>query len=777
MACEGNAPNNKICSVCHDDIDYYAYGACNHPTCTKCILKLRKFGSADEPDFSKCPTCRRALNRIVIMDRLIPFDEIITSDLRHDSQYDFMFPTLDIEKHYRNMLKSCCPVCGEEKKSLSALNRHTTLVHQLSYCDLCIRYSRLLPCEFVPMKQSDLLEHRKWDKDRKKGHPMCEFCEERFYEMEDLISHIRDRHFLCDLCMTMGRFEVFREQCELLQHYGDSHYLCIECRARQRISCFATEERLGLHRFQEHPDEVAKDPNAWLPISIQLPPRNDGSTGRRRDPTQIDRVGGFLNPSDGRLVQDMTSDGYSARRPNPAEWTGDDFPSLSATISTVSSSLQKPDSPSAAEQMQVRKGEEPSKSTRKAVTSPSSMASVTSRGRSYQVTTDDFPTLPGSSSCSSIPLWRKNVCPVSPPKPSTIDARPKITTASDFPALTGQSSGSVSVVPALPSYVKKTKPMKNKTSGSPFILLTTKTSGANMRCQPRQPENLTSMYNCWENEDIQDFGPDGTRQPNDDHIQLADKLPNSSRNRLNHSQTLPGTATEDFPPLPVADVNLSRGSDKQALSDEVLKIDGHSSTKRTPSKKTVENQNWPPPPSGLTDTECILFANARYVPVKDAEVRNKQLIQTIETNLFDLGGKTAFTRFADVSRRYSHGQLTATSYMEALLGLLIRRTSGATKDEHPDSTVTPLWIAPMLALLPNIGLQRALLRAIQGQGAPRLPPEFQSNKSCRRSRDPVLPAPVWSKNVLSLLQCCRFCGQVCLRTDMSQHLQVAHPEN
>ncbi|KAF8572013.1 hypothetical protein P879_01215 [Paragonimus westermani] len=140
-------------------------------------------------------------------------------------------------------------------------------------------------------------------------------------------------------------------------------------------------------------------------------------------------------------------------------------------------------------------------------------------------------------------------------------------------------------------------------------------------------------------------------------------------------------------------------------------------------------------------------------------MRNRELIQTIETELFDLGGKTAFARFADVSRRYSHGQLTATSYMEALLGLLTPRTSDATRGKHSDSAVTPLWIAPMLALLPNIGLQRALLRAMQGQGAPRLPPEFQSNKSSRRSREPILPAPVWSKNVLSLLQCCRLCGQ------------------
>ncbi|KAA3672404.1 ribosome biogenesis protein SSF1/2, partial [Paragonimus westermani] len=474
-----------------------------------------------------------------------------------------------------------------------------------------------------------------------------------------------------------------------------------------------------------------------------------------------------IDPSDGRLVQDTTPDGYSVRRPNPAEWTGNDFPSLSATISTVSSSLQRPASTAVEEHMQVRKGAEPSKSTGKAVTSSSSMASVTSRGRCYQMTADDFPTLPGSSSYASIPHWRKNVRPVPPPKPSSIGACPKVTTVSDFPALFGQSSRSLSVASALPSYAKKTKSMKNKTGGSPFTPLISKASGTSMRSQSGRHENLTATYNCSEILDVQDVVPDEICQPNNAHIQLADRLPNSSRNRLSHSQTLPDNIAEDFPPLPIAHTNASRGSDNQALSNGVLKIGGSSSAKRTPSKKAVQNQNWPPPPSGLTDTECILFANARYVPVNDAEVRNRELIQTIETELFDLGGKTAFARFADVSHRYSHGQLTATSYLEALLGLLTPRTSDATRGKQSDSAVTPLWIAPMLALLPNIGLQRALLRAMQGQGAPRLPPEFQSNKPSRRSREPILPAPVWSKNVLSLLQCCRLCGQASVSVFLS----------
>lgn len=88
---------------------------------------------------------------------------------------------------------------------------------------------------------------------------------------------------------------MFREQSELLDHYGDSHHLCAECRVQQRISCFATADRLGLHRFQEHPNEVANDPNSWLPISIRHVTNVD-SPFRRRDQVHPDvySVGGVL---------------------------------------------------------------------------------------------------------------------------------------------------------------------------------------------------------------------------------------------------------------------------------------------------------------------------------------------------------------------------------------------------------------------------------------------------------------------------------------------------
>lgn len=77
------------------------------------------------------------------MRTFVPYDQIDLSSLGHDPVFDFLFVNVEDKLYYTNMLKSCCPICGEEKNSLSALNRHTAIEHNLFYCDLCIRYARV----------------------------------------------------------------------------------------------------------------------------------------------------------------------------------------------------------------------------------------------------------------------------------------------------------------------------------------------------------------------------------------------------------------------------------------------------------------------------------------------------------------------------------------------------------------------------------------------------------------------------------------------------------
>lgn len=772
------------------------------------------------------------------MENFVPFDVIDISLLRHDPRFDFMFPNAEIEQYYLNLLKSFCPVCGEEKKSLSALNRHTTMEHQLSYCDLCIRYSRLLPCEFVLMKPADLIKHRTWNKERKKGHPLCDFCEERFYEMEDLVNHIRDRHFLCDLCMTSGKFVVFREQWELLDHYGDSHHLCTECRAQQRISCFASADRLGLHRFQEHPNEVANDPNSWLPISIQLAPDTE-SRYRPRDTRDIYRVSGILSSSDGRLIAEDNRT-TASRRPNPSEWTGEDFPVLTMPITCVQNSTSVTNTfPVSSDITSIVTDKLHTKSPAIAKTWLSRTSGI-NLSHQNTLTLDDFPSLPNNSQGNvNVPTnlsWVKSTrTQIS--FPNTSQGSASLPTASDFPTLSGSSSTSRDVssnttnwinssstgsdevklneclklerrsIPEQSDFPSLSSNFKGNRSelrhGGSSVVSQTNKKDAKLRISGQSklskdasiPKSIQRnnekpiRSDGLLNKDLEDQCPDEIQQFS--HIQLVDRFDGDNAQPTEvHSTQSREFNTLDFPNLVLTSSlgDFSNGATQNKNSStgesEILKTSITSASKSLKSTKTedqmtkldpkliefiLKNQN-----IDTLDAECFLYYNAVYSPLPDMDTRNQNLIHTVEMALFNhCNTKNAFAHFADLSRRYHHKQINATAYFEGLISLL--NIPPAATDE-----VAPTWIAPMLTLLPDIGLQRALYRVIQGQGPPRLPSELQDflikrGKYKKKCKDSILPPPWWSKKILRLLQICNSCGQVCLRNEMKLHLANAHP--
>jgi len=37
-----------------------------------------------------------------------------------------------------------------------------------------------------------------------KGHPLCKFCDERYFDNDDLLRHLRKQHFYCHFCESDG---------------------------------------------------------------------------------------------------------------------------------------------------------------------------------------------------------------------------------------------------------------------------------------------------------------------------------------------------------------------------------------------------------------------------------------------------------------------------------------------------------------------------------------------------------------------------------------------
>lgn len=63
-----------------------------------------------------------------------------------------------------------------------------------------------------------LAEHRRvGDEDDRshKGHPLCEFCDERFFDNDELIRHLRKEHYFCHFCEADG--------------INNQFYGCVEC--------------------------------------------------------------------------------------------------------------------------------------------------------------------------------------------------------------------------------------------------------------------------------------------------------------------------------------------------------------------------------------------------------------------------------------------------------------------------------------------------------------------------------------------------------------------
>lgn len=42
-----------------------------------------------------------------------------------------------------------------------------------------------------------------------KGHPLCEFCDERYLDMDVLLHHLRKDHYFCHFCDKDGKNQYY----------------------------------------------------------------------------------------------------------------------------------------------------------------------------------------------------------------------------------------------------------------------------------------------------------------------------------------------------------------------------------------------------------------------------------------------------------------------------------------------------------------------------------------------------------------------------------------
>ena len=183
------------------------------------------------------------------------------NDKRHNIHYQHK----GIQDKVKELLEHRCQFCPsrQPERSFGRLRDHMKREHEMFYCDLCVENLQKFSFELKAYSRSDLARHRRvGDSDDKshKGHPRCEFCDQRYLDNDELHKHLRKDHFWCHFCERDGSQDYYPDYNHLREHFCDFHFLCEEddCIHEQFTSVFRTKVDLQAHRAAKHSGKLSK---------------------------------------------------------------------------------------------------------------------------------------------------------------------------------------------------------------------------------------------------------------------------------------------------------------------------------------------------------------------------------------------------------------------------------------------------------------------------------------------------------------------------------------
>jgi E3 ubiquitin-protein ligase ZNF598 len=237
-----------------------AVGECEHPLCHVCMLRLRVLCEQ-----KACPVCRRESNLVYVSRNLAATYAALSArpTAAIDQSAGIAYESLTQRAEAESLLDFNCPKCSFRKaESLRVLKNHLKSVHQVQFCDVCLRHLKRFPSEHETFTLKELTEHRRFREEgtdtarRTFGHPTCKFCNNcAFFDNDDLLKHLRTDHEECSACARRGqRYNFFANNVTLFEHYAQEHFVCSEPECRDKFCMYVDEYDLKQHIIDEHPN-------------------------------------------------------------------------------------------------------------------------------------------------------------------------------------------------------------------------------------------------------------------------------------------------------------------------------------------------------------------------------------------------------------------------------------------------------------------------------------------------------------------------------------------
>lgn len=143
-------------------------------------------------------------------------------------------------------------------KNMQSLRDHLRDRHESFMCEICVENKKVFLGEQTLYTKGKLQRHIEKGEPEIGffGHPMCKFCQKRFYDTMHLYDHLTKNHMQCDLCEKAGvRHKYYRDYRDLEKHFKAAHFLCDDPHClEQRFVVFYTDIEYQAHLVSTHPE-------------------------------------------------------------------------------------------------------------------------------------------------------------------------------------------------------------------------------------------------------------------------------------------------------------------------------------------------------------------------------------------------------------------------------------------------------------------------------------------------------------------------------------------
>ncbi|KAJ8883750.1 hypothetical protein PR048_015604 [Dryococelus australis] len=221
--------NCETCVVCFKNVTIFSVGECDHAVCYECSTRMRVLCRQNE-----CPICRQDMPKVMFIKKVRPFKDLTNHTYPMDKKFKICFESSDIQASYDKLLEHVCTICRNRPafRTFQNLKDHMRKEHELQYCDLCVANLNIFTAERRCYTRPELALHRrKGDPDDRshKGHPMCEFCQQRYMDNDELFRHLRRDHLFCHFCDADGYHRFYSTAATLHHDSLKTFLLCQQC--------------------------------------------------------------------------------------------------------------------------------------------------------------------------------------------------------------------------------------------------------------------------------------------------------------------------------------------------------------------------------------------------------------------------------------------------------------------------------------------------------------------------------------------------------------------